>query len=118
MRRRRDLGDDSTPRGGGRGCSGRSSGSPESGSGRESVVIAAPATPWLQFERCVLGEDRLLESLQRLTRLDPQLVHEHAPCSLVRVQGLRLSAGPVKGEHQQSAKPLAQRVVSDKGFEL
>ena len=75
-------------------------------------------TPWLQFERCVLDEDRLLESLQRLARLDPQLVHEHAPCPLVCVQGLRLSAGPVKREHQLSAKPLAQGVVSDQGFEL
>jgi len=82
------------------------------------VVIAAPATPWLQFERCVLDEDCLLESLQRLTRLDPQLVDEHAPCALVRVQGLRLSAGPVKREHQLPAKPLAQGVVSDQRLEL
>jgi len=79
---------------------------------------ASRDTPWLQFERCVLDEDRLLESLQRLTRLDPQLVHEHAPRPLVCVQGLRLPAGPVEREHQLSAKALAQGIVSDQRFEL
>ena len=72
----------------------------------------------LRLERSVLPEDRLLQTLQRRARLDPELVHEHAPRPLICVECLRLPAGPVEREHQLSAQPLAQGVLGDKRLQL
>src|SRR5205807_1316098 len=71
-----------------------------------------------EIERRVLYEDRLLELLQRRTRLDTELVNERPPRSLVCVERLRLAAGPVERKHELGAQALAQRMLCDKRLKL
>jgi hypothetical protein len=70
-----------------------------------------------RIERRILAQDRSLEIAERTARLDTELV-EGATCLLVRLEGLRLAAGAVEGEHELVAKALAQRVRGDQAFEL
>ena len=60
----------------------------------------------------------MLESLQRIARLDPQLLHEHASCVLVDLERLRLTAGAIEREHQLPAQALLQRMRRDQHLEL
>src|SRR5207244_1760102 len=69
-------------------------------------------------ERRVLAEDRLLQLLERGTRLDPQLVDEVPPRRLVRLQRLRLPAGAVEREHQLAAQAFSERMPGDQLLEL
>ncbi len=65
-----------------------------------------------------MPQDRALELLQLGARLDPELVDEHRPRVAIRLERLRLTAGRVERPHQRRARPLAQRVLADEGFEL
>ena len=60
-----------------------------------------------ELQRLVLLEDRLLQTLERRARLDAELVHEGTPRPLIRVERLRLPAGPVESEHQLSAQAFS-----------
>ena len=64
------------------------------------------------------GAGSPLESLQRLARLDPQLVHEHAPRPWYASSASACRPRPVEREHQLSAQTLAQRVLRDKRLQL
>jgi hypothetical protein len=44
---------------------------------------------------------------------DTDLLVEQSPDPLIRVQRIGLSAGAVKGEHEQFPQPLAQRMFVD-----
>jgi hypothetical protein len=60
-----------------------------------------------RLERLVVPEDRRLELLQRLARLEAQLVDQHRTGVAVRGERLGLAAGAVEREHQQEARRLA-----------
>ena len=63
-------------------------------------------------------EDRQLELLQPVSRIEPELVGEEPPAPLVLVEGLRLAAAPVEGQHQLAAETLPQRMLPHEPFEL
>ncbi len=65
-----------------------------------------------------MAEDHALELLQSAAGLDPELVDKGATRALVLVEGVRLAAGPVIGEHQLAAQGLAEGVLRDEGLEL
>ena len=52
-----------------------------------------------------------------LARLEADGVQGGTVC-VVRVQRVRLAAGPIQREHQQLAGPFAQRILADEGLEL
>src|SRR5262249_32410920 len=68
--------------------------------------------------RRILVEDRLLELLEPATRLDAELLDEHAPSHLVRLQRVGLTAAAVEREHQLAAEPLPQGMSGDEQLEL
>ena len=70
------------------------------------------------LERRVLQKDRLLQALQCLTRVDPQLVDKRAPRPLVRVERFRLSPGAVEGENELGVESLSKRILRRQGFQL
>ena len=65
-----------------------------------------------------MREDRLFQALQRLARLDPELLGERPSRVLVDLNRLCLTAATVEGEHQLAAQPLLQWVLSDERLEL
>ncbi len=69
-------------------------------------------------ERRVLLEHAPLKVPQRRWRLDPELLVEHAPESLVRIERFCVSPRPVQGEHVLGAEPFAQRLTRDQTFQL
>jgi hypothetical protein len=93
--------------------------------GGEDDAPWAPAQPLRRpeprepgVELGILSEDRLLELTQPRGGLDAELVDERSPSLVVDVKGLGLASGPVQGEHQLAAWPLAQRLALDEGLEL
>ena len=66
----------------------------------------------------VLPEDRRLELLQRLARLEAQLVGELAPGLAVRLERLGLALAAVEREHQLVPEPLPQRMRGHERLEL
>ena len=56
--------------------------------------------------------------MQRLARLDAQVVDERLPRLGVGLQGLGLPIGPVEGEHLLRAEPFPQRVLAYEQVEL
>ena len=65
-----------------------------------------------------MGEHLLLESLQRLTRVDAELVAELTTQLVEGVQRLGLPPGPVQGKHSPLVQLLAQRVLCDQLVQL
>ena len=65
-----------------------------------------------------MSQDRLLKFLKLPARLDPELLGEGCSRGTVGLECLRLAAGPVEGDHQQFAQPLAQRMLGDEALEL
>ena len=57
-------------------------------------------------------EDLGLSVTQLLRRLDTELLVEQVPIGPIRLQGLRLPAAPVEGQHQLGSRPLPERVIS------
>ena len=70
------------------------------------------------LEQRVLLEDRLLESAQLAARLHTKEADELAPCLLIRIERLSLSAGSVQREHEQRPRPLPQGFPGDDAREL
>ena len=55
----------------------------------------------------VVLEDLALEPLQRLARLEPELLGERAAALLVDLKRLGLATGAVEREHQLRSRPLS-----------
>ena len=68
-------------------------------------------------EAGILGEDSALQVAELLGGLHAELV-ERVSSLLVGVERLRLSAGPVEGNHQEEAKPLSIRILGHEHLEL
>ena len=66
----------------------------------------------------VVAEDRLLQPLQRLARIDAEVVDERPPRLGVCVERLGLPVGAVEGEHLLRAEPFAQRVLTHEQIQL
>ena len=71
-----------------------------------------------RLEGRVVAEDRLLEPLQCLARLDAEVVDERAARLGVGVERLRLPVGAVEGEHLLRAEPFPQRVLAHEQVQL
>jgi hypothetical protein len=71
-----------------------------------------------EIEARILVQDRQLELLQRPARVDPELVDERTPPSLVDAERLGLPAAAVEREHQLPAQALPQRMSGDEVLEL
>ena len=56
-----------------------------------------------RLERGIVGENRLLETLQRLAGLDPELVDEQPSRVAIHLERFRLAARAIQREHQLSA---------------
>ena len=65
-----------------------------------------------------MQEDRLLEALKSLARVEAELVAQCRARFLHHGERVRLATRPVQGEHQQLSQPLAQRVVPDERLQL
>ena len=65
-----------------------------------------------------MTEDCLLEPLQRLARLDAEVVDERLPRLGVRVERIGLPVGAVEGEHLLRAEPFPQRVLAHQQAQL
>jgi hypothetical protein len=63
-------------------------------------------------------EDHPLELPQLRPRLDPQFVDQELPSPAHRLEGVRLAARPVQGDHQLPAQPLAQGVLGHERLQL
>ena len=75
--------------------------------GRRSRVAGRRLLPLRsEIELNVVVEDPLLERLQRLPGLDPELVRHEPPCVLEGRERIRLPACAVEGEHQLAASTL------------
>ena len=72
----------------------------------------ARARPRRCAERGILPEDRPLELLELLARIDAEVLDEHPACVLVGGEGVRLSPRLVQGEHQERAQVLPVRMLA------
>ena len=84
---------------------------------RRGQIAAAPADDRDRGDRGVVGEDRLLQPPELRPRLEPQLVGEHAPRLLERLERVGLAAAAVEREHQLSPQPLPEGVVRERRTE-
>ena len=84
---------------------------------RRREIAAAPAVDRDGGDRRVVREDRLLQPPQLGPRLEPQLVGEHAPRLLERLERVRLAAAAVERQHQLPPQPLAEGVVRERRAE-
>jgi hypothetical protein len=73
---------------------------------------------WGGLQRTVLGEDRLLQPLQRRGRVDAQLLGQHRAGLLVDAQRVRLPPGAVQRQHQLPAPPLPPRLGGHQRLQL
>ena len=84
---------------------------------RRGQIAAAPADDRNGGDRGVVREDRLLEPPKLGPRLEPELVGEHAPRLLKRLERIRLAAAAVERQHQLPPQPLAEGVVRERRTE-
>ena len=77
-------------------------------------IAAAPAVDRDGRDRRVVREDRLLEAPQLEPRLEPQLVAEHAPSLLERLERVRLAAAAIERQHQLPPQALPEGVVRER----
>ena len=77
-------------------------------------IAAAPAVDRDGRDRRVVREDRLLEAPQLEPRLEPQLVAEHAPRLLERLERVRLAAAAIERQHQLPPQALPEGVVRER----
>jgi hypothetical protein len=66
----------------------------------------------------IVPEDRPVDGLHVRPRLGSELLDEHAAGVRVRLEGIRLPAGPVEREDQLPAQSLAVGVLRDEGLQL
>ena len=86
--------------------------------GAASTVRTRPAVGAAELERGIVRQDRALERLQRLRRLEPEAPDERLPRRAVGLERLGLAARAVEREHLLPAEALAQRVLGDERLEL
>ena len=80
---------------------------------------AAGTSPAAEVEVLgVLEQDLLVEALQWLSGLDPQLVDEQASGLLVDLERVCLAAAAVERQHERGAHALAQRMLARERLEL
>ena len=84
---------------------------------RRGEIAAAPAVDGDGGDRGVVREDRLLKPPKLRPRLEPQLVGEHAPRLLERLERVGLAAAAVERQHQLPPQPLAEGVVRERRTE-
>ena len=72
----------------------------------------------LEQQRLVLAQDGRLQLLELGPRVEAQLVEQRLAGGAIRGERVGLAAGSVEGEHQLSARPLAERVRLDDRLEL
>src|SRR6187551_3294721 len=63
-------------------------------------------------------EDRSLEALELIVRLEPELLGQQPPARAVDLERVRLAAAAVEREHQLAPQTLAQGMLGDAGLEL
>ena len=84
---------------------------------RRGQIAAAPADDRNGGDRGVVREDRLLEPPKLRPWLEPELVGEHAPRLLERLERVRLAAAAVERQHQLPPQPLPERVIRERRTE-
>jgi hypothetical protein len=72
----------------------------------------------LEPQSGVVAQDRLLEPLELGRGIDSEILDERLPRLPIRLQGVRLAACAIQGQHQLAARALAKRVCGDERFEL
>ena len=77
----------------------------------------ANALPGLAEGR-VLGEHPGLQRAELWPRIDPEILGQYLSCPLEGPQSIGLPPGPVETRHQQTPKPLAERVLGHQPFQL
>ena len=65
-----------------------------------------------------MGENGLVQALQRLAGIDPELAGEQVADPAVAGQRLGLSAAAVQRQHQLTVQPLPQRMAGDQLFQF
>src|SRR5436309_10046585 len=66
----------------------------------------------------ILGQDRVLQATEVLSRLESEFGQELAPALPINLQRLSLAAAAIEGEHELRPQSLAQGVLRDEGLEL
>src|SRR5262245_24659863 len=92
-----------------------------SGEDQQEALAAArggSSRPRRPGETGVVGEDPPLQLLGGRGRLEAELVDEHAPRVLVRLQRIRLAAFAIERQHEQSSRALAERLLAYEAFQL
>src|SRR5581483_546739 len=89
-------------------------GAPDEGRGRRREVAAAPADGRRGGDGRIVREDRLLQPAKLRARLETELVVEHAPRLLERVERVRLTAAAVERQHQLAPQPLPEGIVRER----
>jgi hypothetical protein len=84
---------------------------------RRGEVAAAPTHDRGGGDPRVVSENRLLQPAKLRPRLEAELVGEHAPGLLKRLQRIRLTTAAVERQHQLAPQPLPERVVCQCGAE-
>jgi hypothetical protein len=64
-----------------------------------------------------LAQDRALELLEVVTRVDPELLDEGSTGVLIRSERLRLPTRPVERENELPSQALPIRVRGDQGLQ-
>ena len=80
---------------------------------RRGKIAAAPPDDGDGGDRRVVREDRLLEPPKLGPRLEAELVGEHTPRLLERLERIRLAAAAVQRQHQLPPQPFAVGVVRE-----
>ena len=70
------------------------------------------------IQRDVLRNNRRLEPAKLRAGVDPQLVGQQRPGTLISVERLALPAGPVEGEHQLAPTPFPQWGLGHRRLEI
>ena len=63
-------------------------------------------------------EDGLLEALELIVRLEPELLVQQPPARAIDLERVRLAAAAIEGQHQLAAEALALPVLAHEPLEL
>jgi hypothetical protein len=81
--------------------------------------VTAPAELGrLDVERRIMTEDRGLKFTQLAAEFEAELLEQLVARVAIRLEGLRLPPGTVKGKHELTTEPLAQGMLVDLSLEL
>ena len=83
-----------------------------------TVPVGSLQRPPREVERGVVEQDRLLELLQRLARVEAELVDQRRARVLVGGERVGLPARAVQRQDQQLAQALAQRMLAHQRLQL